>query len=160
MAAGPRLVFVRFPTPDSPKMKPWMTHIRRVLAGLEQTSPAAPLEHGSIVWQLVSANNRQLARGTDIYDSFEDAYARLTEIVSATTSLTIGLVSEAGRGLYGWYLSSEGRPVATCARWYLTDRDRRNSIALALQSLAIATLGSGTRLTDATLMADHRGSLA
>lgn len=158
MAAGPRLVFVRFPTRDSPKLKPWVAHLRRVLVNVEG-SPSATSTEGSIVWQLVSANNRQLARGTDVYDSFEDAYAQVSALVGDAPSLVVGLVSEGGHGLYGWYLSRDGAPVATCARWYLTDRDRRNSIALAMRSLAVATLGSGTRLTDPTLLADERATL-
>lgn len=158
MAAGPRLVFVRFPTRDSPKLKPWVAHIRRVLANVDGLE-TAPTADGSIVWQLVSANNRQLARGTDVYDTFEDAYAMVTDLVAQSASLAIGLVSEGGHGLYGWYLSRGGRPVATCARWYLTDRDRRNSITLAVRSLATAKLASGTRLTDPALMADDRGTL-
>lgn len=159
MVAGPRLVFVRFATPDSPKLKPWVAHNRRVLAGVDPTRTGATSTEGSIVWQLVSANNRQLARGIDVYATFEQAYAQVSELVGTAPSLVVDLVSEAGKGLYGWYLSAEGRPIATCARWYLTDRDRRNSISLALRSLAIATLGSGTRLTDPSLMADERGSL-
>lgn len=147
-------MFVRFPTRDSPKLKPWVAHIRRVLG-----SDAATAADGSIVWQLVSANNRQLARGTDVYETFEDAYAKVSDLVSRSATLSIGLVSEGGHGLYGWYLSRDGRPVATCARWYLTERDRRNSIALAVRSLAAATLGSGTRLTDPALLADDRGPL-
>ncbi|WP_309710920.1 hypothetical protein [Pseudolysinimonas sp.] len=130
----------------------------RVLAGIDGGSSTVTSE-GSIVWQLVSANNRQLARGIDVYESFEEAHSTASDLVEASASLTVSLVSEAGRGAYGWYLSSEGRPVITCARWYLTERDRRNSITLAIRSLAVATLSPGTRLSDSTLMADDRGSL-
>ena len=106
-----------------------------------------------------SVHRVELARGTDVYSSFEDAYAQVTELVRGTASLAVGLVSESGRGLYGWYLSDAGRPVVTCARWYLTDRDRRNSIELAVRSLAVATLGSGTRLADLAPVVDERGTL-
>lgn len=112
-----------------------------------------------IVWQLVSANNRQLARGIDIYESFDEARSTVSDLMEGSASLCVELVSEPGHGVYGWYLSLDGRPVVTCARWYLTDRDRRNSITLAMRSLAVATLSAGTRLSGSTLMADDRGSL-
>jgi len=158
MAAGPRLVFVRFPIRDSPRLKPWVAHIRRVLGEIESELHPS-MTDGFIVWQLVSANNRQLARGVDVYETFEEARSTVIALASSSARVTTELVSEAGRGLYGWYFRLDGRPVATCARWYLTDRDRRNSIMLALRSMPVATLNTGARLTEPMPMARDRDSL-
>jgi hypothetical protein len=122
-------------------------------------TPDETTSGGIVVWQLVSANNRQLARGVEVYETFEQARASVGTVVSAGAELTIDLVSEAGRGVYGWYASLGGKPVATCARWYVTDRDRRNSIDLAMRSISLATVHTGARLTDPALMAGDRGHI-
>lgn len=160
MTVGPRIVFVRFLTSESPKLVPWAAHSSRVLAAKDGAAVLTKLSaDGHVVWQLVSGNNRQLARGTEVHDSFEDARAHASMVVAAAARLTVDLVSEAGRGVYGWYVSLDGLPVATCARWYVSDRDRRHSIELALRSVAEATLHEGSRLTDPVLMAGSRGPL-
>jgi hypothetical protein len=147
------VVFVRFLTSDSPKLRPWVAHARKVVGedGRDENSS------GSVVWQLVSANNRQLARGVEVYNTFEDARSSVGDVIASGAELTVDLVSEAGRGVYGWYASLAGKPVATCARWYVTDRDRRHSIELALRSITVATVHTGARLTDPALMAGDRG---
>ncbi len=158
MSAGPRFVFVRFLTRDTPKLRPWEAHVRRVLGDVAQVR-SSPQDDGVVVWQLVSANNRELARGTEMHDSFDGARSAVSTIVAARASIEIRLTSEPGRGVYGWYLSVDDQPVATCARWYLTERDRRNSIELAVRSIGVATLNSGARLTDPALMARARETL-
>jgi hypothetical protein len=156
MSVGPRIVFVRFINGDSPKLSPWIAHVARVLGPVFRRQPASGGD-GLLVWQLVSGNNRQLARSVDVHDSFEAASDSAHSIVHAASGLIVELVSEAGRGVYGWYASLDGTPVMTCARWYVTDRDRRHSIDLALRSVAVATLHTGSRLTDPALMGGDRG---
>lgn len=159
MSLGPRVVFVRFLNDESPKLTPWVSHATRVVGD----RPVAPItsassgEEGRLVWQLVSANNRQLARGLGVHESFDLARAHASRVVDSGSELSIEFVSEAGRGVYGWFASLDGLPVMTCARWYLTDRDRRHSSDLATRSISIAVLLAGARLTDPSLMAGHRG---
>lgn len=149
-------MFVRFPERNSPRLKPWLAHARRVLGEAESDRSEASID-GFIVWQLVSANNRELARGIEVYETFEEARAQVGILVTASGSLTVEYTSEAGHGLYGWYLKLDGRPVATCARWYLTERDRRSSISLATRSLPVAAVHAGARLTESL---SERASLA
>lgn len=160
MSPGPRIVFVRFLTNDSPKLVPWAAHVRRVVgANPRQTVEPKP-SAGILVWQLVSANNRQLARSADVYETFEDATDSARAVVSSRDDLVVDLVSELGRGVYGWYASLAGVPVMTCGRWYDSDRDRRHALELAVRSMSVATLHSGARLTHPTLMAGDRGTSA
>jgi hypothetical protein len=149
-------MFVRFPERNSPRLKPWLTHARRVL-GEEESDRWGASNDGFIVWQLVSANNRELARGVDVHETFEEARATVGTLVTRSASITVEHASEAGHGVYGWYMKLDGRPVATCARWYLTERDRRSSISLAVRSLPVATVHAGARLTESL---SERASLA
>jgi hypothetical protein len=156
MSAGPRIVFVRFLTVDSPKLAPWVAHAGRVIGAHQGETVATKPSTGLVVWHLVSANNRELARGADVLDTFEGARANASAVVRAADQLSVESVSEAGRGVYGWFASLDDRPIVTCARWYVTDRDRRHSIQLALRSIAIAELHAGSRLTDPALLGGER----
>ena len=160
MSVGPRIVFVRFLSDESPKLTPWIAHVSRVMGPVPIPDVAtAPTDNDDrLVWQLVSANNRQLARGVGVHTSFEAARTHAGSVVTSGQSLDVELVSEAGRGMYGWFALLDGVPVMTCARWYLTDRDRRHSIELAIRSVPVAVLHEGARLTDPALMAGQRGS--
>lgn len=160
MSVGPRIVFVRFLSEESPKLTPWIAHVSRVMGPvpLPDVATAPTDSEDRLVWQLVSANNRQLARGVGVHTSFEAARVHAGAVVSSSEALDIELVSEAGRGMYGWFALLGGVPVMTCARWYLTDRDRRHSIELATRSVPVAVLHEGARLTDPALMAGQRGS--
>lgn len=158
MSAGPRIVFVRFLTSDSPKIVPWVAHAERVV-GTPTSAEVAPAEGGRVVWQLVSANNRELARGVGVHPTFESARVHAAMVMELASTLVVEPVSEAGRGVYGWYASVSDRPVVTCARWYTSARDRQHSIDLAVRSIPVATLHEGARLTDPALMAGERAQL-
>ena len=150
MSVGPRIVFVRFDASDSPKLSPWLGHLQCVVSPYTPVSAPDPESGSVLVWQLVSANNRQLARCADVRDTFEVATADAREVVDSCRDLAIELVSEASRGVYGWYAAIAGRPVMTCARWYLSERDRRHSIDIAMSAVEVATLQPGARLTTPT----------
>lgn len=162
MSLGPRVVFVRFLDDESPKLKPWTTHASSVLGADSRVVPAmssaAPQSVGSAVWHLVSANNRELARGVGVHSTFELARKHAERVVELGAQIVIEPVSEPARGVYGWYASIDGEPVMTCARWYVTDRDRRQSGELASRSIVAAVLLAGSRLTDPTLMGGRRGA--
>jgi hypothetical protein len=133
MTVGPRIVFTRFASSTSPKLRPWREHVRRVtgtapdLIGLDGETASV------IVWNLVSANNRELGRGAHIYQRFAD-------------------------GVYGWKAAHAGTTEMVCSRWYQTDRDRQHSIAIALVALRGATLRAGARSNHPSLMAGERSA--
>ena len=159
MSVGPRIVFVRFVTSESPKLTPWIAHTGRVIGTRARELQDAKPVHGIVVWQLVSGNSRQLARGVEIHETFEDARDNATSVLNGGPALAVQRVTEAGRGMYGWFASLDDNPVMTCARWYPTDRDSRRSIDLAIRSIPVTTLHEGARLTDPTLMAGDRGRI-
>ena len=156
MAVGPRFVFVRFQSSESPKLTPWLAHVSRVV-GRTARATMPLLGDGCLVWQLVSANNRELARSVDVYGSFEAATAGAQLVIDASGRTAFEQVSESGRGVYGWFASIDDIPVMTCARWYVTDRDRRHSIDIARKAVATATLHTGARLNLPALMGGDLG---
>lgn len=162
MSVGPRIVFVRFLTSDSPKLVPWISHAGRILgqgATVSAEAPSTEAPDGVVVWNLVSANNRELARGLGAHETFEAARAHAAGVVDEGADLEFEMVSEGVRGVYGWFASLSGTPVMTSARWYATARDRHQSIQLATRSIPIASLHAGARLTHPALRAGDRGSL-
>jgi hypothetical protein len=132
MTVGPRIVFTRFASSTSPKLRPWREHVRRVtgeapeLVGLDGETASV------IVWNLVSANNRELGRGAHIYQRFDDAVLGAQRLIADGGGLDVVLVSGDRDGVYGWRASHAGTTELVCARWYQTDRDRQHSIAIAL----------------------------
>ena len=158
MPVGPRVVFVRFTTSASPKLTPWITHAERVVGSTPSTSIAETTIGDAVVWQLVSANNRQLARGAAVHPTFQEAHAHASAVVGSSDRLRLVLASEPGRGVYGWHATLDDQPAMTCSRWYLTERDRRYSIEVALRSIAVAVLHTGSRLADPALMAGEHAN--
>ncbi|TXN31063.1 hypothetical protein [Lacisediminihabitans profunda] len=142
--SGPRIIFTRFLSGESPRLAPWREHHRRVLS---QTAVASQsTERGSVVvWRLVSSNNRELARSAEIFGQFHDAVASARSAASSAEITTVCLVSDERGGSYGWYLADADRPVAICARWYDAERERRHAVELAIKGLALATVGEGAR---------------
>ncbi|MBC7761511.1 MAG: hypothetical protein H7201_06880, partial [Candidatus Saccharibacteria bacterium] len=69
----------------------------------------------------------------------------------------IVLTSHQRRGEYGWYSLLDGEVEMICARWYGTERDRRNAIELAELSLVSSRLAAGARPIDPEV---HRGQHA
>ena len=146
-------MFVRFANSESPKLAPWLSHA----ASINSAASSSPLPtHELVVWHLVSANNRELARGFGVHASFDEARAIAASLVSAKGTLVAELVNESARGVYGWYASLDGVPAVTCARWYASDRDCKQSMKLALQSLPVASLNAGARLAHPELMVGGR----
>jgi hypothetical protein len=142
--SGPRIIFTRFLSGESPRLAPWREHHRRVLSQADSASRAA--EHGSVVvWRLVSSNNRELARSAEIFGQFHDAVASARAAATAAEITTVCLVSDERGGSYGWYLTHVDRPVAICARWYDAERERRHAVSLAIRGLSLATLAEGAR---------------
>ncbi|WP_167138697.1 hypothetical protein [Diaminobutyricimonas sp. TR449] len=142
---GPRIIFTRFADSNSPKLTPWRDHRRRVVgsAGQSGRQSSEPL---SVVWQLISANNRELARSADVYDDFQDAVSSATEAVELiATDGSVVQVSDERHGSYGWYITLFDLPAVVCSRWYLAERERRHAVALTLKSLPIASITAGAR---------------
>lgn len=143
MAVQPRVIFTRFSSADGAEFRPWMDHLNRVLG---RRAPAQTPVSDPTVWQLVSANNRELARGVGLFEGFASARdAAKATVFSLPRAVSKAVVDER-KGLYGWYLSVDDGPAVICSRWYLADRERTQAVNVALVALVAATFAEGSRL--------------
>jgi hypothetical protein len=143
MTVQPRVIFTRFAGVENPEIGPWLAHVSRVLGN---RAPAVVKMAEPSVWQLVSANNRELARSAGIFAGFRAASDAAASTVANLASAIVRPVVDDARGLQGWYLSIDGEPAVICSRWYLADRERSQAVKLALSSLGVAVFGDGARL--------------
>lgn len=105
--------------------------------------PAAkphPFNQAFTVWRLISANNREIARGAGMYADYAEAAAHAQRVRDAAPLLTVTFIRRTGRGEYGWYASFGKCPVLLAAAWHRTARDRDRSAATALQALGGAKI--------------------
>jgi hypothetical protein len=132
-----KIVFTGAHARDRALLDSWLNHAQKV-TGLEAGNAAA--EGPAVVWHLAASNYRVLARSARIQP--DRVSARLDAVAAATAAasgeLVPRLVKNGLLGAYGWYAVLESAPVVTCARWYSTERDRRDSIRLAFSALAEA----------------------
>ncbi|MEO5921533.1 MAG: hypothetical protein ABIQ01_10380 [Pseudolysinimonas sp.] len=119
-------------------MTSWVHHVARLTG-----APAAAVpEHPVFLWQLLAANHRVLARGSNAHDSLDEAKEDVTAVVDARERLAARMVRlESNRG-YGWMLLREFAPVLTCARWYTLERNRRESLHNARIGLDLLAMAS------------------
>jgi hypothetical protein len=148
---GAHIVFARFPSLDSFRIRPWTQHAAEVTGSEPAASSAGS---GVVVWQLSSANHRQLARSALVHRTVLDAIDDASTVMRETDGEVI-LVRKDGAGAFGWYLATPYRILALCPRWYATERERRHSIDLVTGALPGAQLS----LTVRVVGADHTEEL-
>jgi hypothetical protein len=143
MTVQARVIFTRFGGIEHAGLSPWLAHTKRVLGKL---APPVTAVVDPTVWQLVSANNREMARSAVVYSGFRAASDAVSESIAKLPSAVVRTVVDEGRGLHGWYLAIDGEPAVICSRWYFADRERSQAVALAVASLAVAVQAEGARL--------------
>jgi hypothetical protein len=150
MSVGSRVVFMRFTAARSPKLQLWASHFAEVVGRPPVTvgSRLAGEQESIVVWHVISANNRMLARSADLYERFEDARVGALAARGLTTGREIVLTSHKERGEYGWYATADENVEMVCSRWYRTERDRHNAIVLAEASLHNSELSTGARAVE------------
>jgi len=99
-----------------------------------------PFSQSFTVWRLISANNREIARGAGMYADYAEAAAHAQQVRDAAPLLTVTFLRRTGRGDYSWYASFGKCPVLLAAAWHRTARDRDRSAATALQALGGAKI--------------------
>ena len=153
MSVQPRVVFVRFAARGTSKLELWQAHGNRVLGFSTPIieTEVATADDSVVAYNLVSMNNRVLARSAHLYAHLGDAIADAQLLVTTAVAPKISLVTDSLRGQYGWHASVAGVSVLTCERWHATERDRRASIEVSLIALAAAQVSSEARLIHTSL---------
>lgn len=139
MAHGPRVVFTLFDE-VAVKSAMWFGHARQIV-GDSDVVPG-PAGGPFIVWQLVTANSRPVARSVAGFASLELAISDARRVASLAPQATISLVLDQSNGLRGWVATVDDAAITTCARWYVSDRDCRKAAELAVVALPAAPLAS------------------
>jgi hypothetical protein len=152
MPAGPYITFTRFASAGSPKLRPWHQHQAHVIGASLDVATVLSSDCAVVVWQLVSGNNRILGRGAHTFATIEESAMDAEITVREAAALTVTRVGEPSRGSYGWYLALDGDPALICSRWYATERDRRYTIAHAIEALPVAVLRTAVRTIHPDLM--------
>jgi hypothetical protein len=142
MTVQSRVIFTRFADTDNPELRPWLAHVTRVLG---KRAPVVKRMADPTVWQLVSANNRELARSASVFPGFRAASESAKATIEALPKAVIRPVVDESRGLHGWYLAINDQPAVICSRWYYADRERSQAVNLAVASLAVAVRSEGAR---------------
>jgi hypothetical protein len=150
VSVGPRIVVLRFGALSAPKLRPWLEHVQRITGALPALAESD--RDGVLTWSLVSANNRELARGARIFARFDAAVDDAQQCVRDHARLLVHLQSDDRAGGYGWRLTLDGTPELVCARWYTSDRDRRHAAAAAITALPNAVVSAGARATHPSLL--------
>ncbi|QEO09481.1 hypothetical protein [Protaetiibacter larvae] len=135
MSTGARFQFIRIDSNDQVRMASWIHHISRLTGA--PASAAADSADPVFIWQLSAGNHRVLARSAAGFASVDATRRGIQSLLAARDTLVPRMVRlEASRG-YGWVLLGEGAPVATCARWYAMERDRRESLRSAREAIEL-----------------------
>ena len=127
------------------QVKRWRDHCVTAL-GAGVGSPTAGTAQNLVVWQLSSANHRPLARSIRVHADFDEAVEEVNSTRARIDLITYRSLKLSARSEYVWVGTLETENVLMSARTYSTVRDARDSIVVAAEAFAVATLGSGSRV--------------
>ena len=123
-------------------MRAWLDHASRFSGAVTDTVPDG---RDGFVWHLSSANNRAIARSAGVHDTFEGAAGAVHRVRDGLTRIVVRIVKQSAQPLYGWSGTIDNSLVVTCARWYSTVRDARDSLADAVATLGTASVDDAPR---------------
>ncbi|HWH25610.1 MAG TPA: hypothetical protein VNT53_03065 [Pseudolysinimonas sp.] len=137
MSDGPKVVYTRIAAGDPDRARRWLAAVSQLhRVGDEVAIPWQRPDTGDVtVWHLASRNHRTLARGACLYGSRDDAVAAVGQITASAPELVVRLVARRHPGSYGWYATLNGNVAFTAARWFDSERSRRESIELAFAAI-------------------------
>lgn len=140
MSVGPRLHFTRFDE-VSTKSVQWSQHAARATG---QPTAARLTGPAFYVWQLFTGNGRRLALSATGFSTLDEAKAHASTVVERARELELVHTADTERSTHGWFLALDAEPAVVCARWYGTERDRRQAAELASIMIAAATVGASS----------------
>ncbi|WP_395244613.1 hypothetical protein ACGGZK_02095 [Agromyces sp. MMS24-K17] len=168
--AGARVAFTVFRSADDPMRRAW-AHFRDSLGDAGPTRPEAeaaaarvdrpngPSERVAVAtavagaaagavagasgcWRLLATNNRELARGFLLYDSYDGASRHVRRLQHDASDLVVSLVTGPSSGTIAWFAAHQGVAVMTSGRWYPSTSTSAESAARAIAALPGARIAS------------------
>ncbi|MBN9153306.1 MAG: hypothetical protein J0J05_04900 [Microbacterium sp.] len=125
----------------------WRDHCTPAL-GLTRADHGPLVAEARFVWQLVSGNNRAIARGYRAYTTATEAQEHAAALRAVAGRLAVRTLRLSHDAVYSWVATHGADIVLMSARSYSTVRDVRDSIVMALATLPEATAGPARRETD------------
>lgn len=120
--AHARVVFDTFRSSTDPLLSSWLSFRARILPTTRppqmRSVDGAPGAGVYGVWRLLATNNRELARGTALYASPDDAWTDADMLRSRADDLSPLTLRGDLSTRHGWSLRLDGEPVLMCSRWY------------------------------------------
>jgi hypothetical protein len=150
VSVGPRVVVLRFGSRSAPKLRPWIEHALRVSGSEPSLDSEGP--DGVLTWSLVSGNNRELGRSARLFGRFDETVEDARACILQHGELVPQLLSDERSGGYGWRLIHGAAAALVSARWYSSDRDRRQALASVQAALPVAAVANGVRVAAPALM--------
>lgn len=118
----------------------WHDHERAMLAAARGgtptlgSPPAWRLGAPWTVWRLLSANNRELARGVGVQPSMEAARRAAAAVIARAPDAVPTFVFDPDRA-HGWCVTIDGQPVLIAPSWHQSRRTNRLNLDKALVTL-------------------------
>jgi hypothetical protein len=124
---------------DSPALAAW-AGARNHAAGALGLAPLRMPSGVVLMWRLLAANNRELARSAQLYDSVGLARQAATELQRHWAELEPTTFHGPVTASHGWAASVDGLLVLTCARWYETGPISMDACRASIASLRTAQI--------------------
>jgi hypothetical protein len=142
--AHARVVFDTFRSSTDPMLSSWLSFRARVLP---KSSPPQMRSVDGVpgsgiygVWRLLATNNRELARGTALHASPDEAWADAEMLASRAGDLSPLTLRGDLSTRHGWFLRLNGEPVLMCSRWYESPGEAAAAARTTRMHLGAATI--------------------
>jgi len=124
---------------DAAALLAWTAARDHVAAALGFAPAAVPA--GVVrVWRLLAANNREVARSAELFDSLAAALDAATQVQERWADLEPATFHGPATASHGWAASIDGRLALTCSRWYETGPISMDACRASIASLRTAQI--------------------
>lgn len=124
---------------DAAAMQAWSS-VRNHIADEFGAARVAPIDGVVRVWRLLAANNREVARGSELFAEARSAWDAVAGFQELAARLELHTFHGPRAATHGWAALDHDRVVMTCSRWYETAPISLEVGATALELLRSARI--------------------
>jgi hypothetical protein len=133
---SPSVQVVTLPCDDA-AMQAWSS-MRNHIADELGVPPLVPFGGVVRVWRLLAANNREVARGSELFAEARSAWDAVAGFQELADRLELHTFHGPRAATHGWAALTAGNVVMTCSRWYETAPISLEVGATAVELLSVA----------------------